>query len=245
MYNYKLTIIYHGKYFSGWQINKDFITVQWTIEKALKIINGYDVKITGASRTDSGVHSYGQIANCQLKKQWNCNQLKKAINFYLDKSKLLIDNVEMVNNNFHSRYSNKGKIYYYQIYLDEFINPFEKDFWWCWKKPIDINKLDIACQQIKNSKNLNGFAHNFSILKNFYNLEDLNYQLDNKKLILKFKGKGFFYNEIRFLVGHIIYYSSNLINQETFFLPLNNPNNNIYHKILAPAHGLFLMEVII
>lgn len=243
MYNYKIIIIYHGKYFSGWQINGEELTVQKHLEDALNIINGGYIKIFGSSRTDKGVHSYGQTANFFLEKLWDLNKLKNAINFYINKNNVIVKDIQLVDNNFHSRYSSLGKTYYYQIYLDSLIDPFKKDFWWIWKKPIDITKLKFACEVLKNSHNLNGFAHSYQELKNFYTLKDITYDINDEQLIIKFTGKGFFYNEIRYLVGHIMYYISNLMDQETFFLPLNQPDNNQYHKILAPAHGLFLMEV--
>lgn len=245
IYNYKIKIIYKGQYFSGWQLNPGSITIQETLEKAIGQAHNKDfIRIYGASRTDGGVHSYGQVANFFSDKLWNLIQLKKAINFYLNNNEILIDNVELVDNEFNSRYDAQGKIYKYQIYLGQFINPFDNDYYWIWPKTIDENKLKKSCTMIENCDNLNGFAHWNQILKNPYTIQKIYYEINNNKLIITFQGKGFFYNEIRFLVGHIIYYSSGMMDENKFLMAFNGKPNPYYKKILAPAKGLFLMEVI-
>jgi tRNA pseudouridine38-40 synthase len=281
MYNYRLTIAYNGSLYHGWQINPGKITIQQVLEEALaKAHNGCPIKIKGASRTDAGVHSYGQTCNFSHGKLWNPTVLQKATNFYLKNTQIVVTKVAIVPEDFHSRYGSQGKVYQYQIVLDDIIDPFQRGYWWHWPKTVDENKLKTAIDALKNSKSLNGFAHWNQPLKNHYTLQDIAYLLENNKLILTFQGKGFFYNEIRFLVGHIIYYSTNLMDEATFWKPLNvnwdngattmeaveektpddpwdpwitNNNlefenqkthqNNHYKKILAPAHGLFLMEV--
>ena len=68
MFNYLLTIEYEGTNFVGWQSQKNGKSIQDSIEKALKKVLGTKIRITGAGRTDKGVHAYSQIANFQLKK---------------------------------------------------------------------------------------------------------------------------------------------------------------------------------
>jgi tRNA pseudouridine38-40 synthase len=244
MYNYKLTVAYHGKYFQGWQWNPKEITVQSTLEEALTKVHQMPIKVIGASRTDAGVHSYGQTCNFSTEKLWPTETLQRAVNYYLDKSRLLVTRVELVALDFHSRYKSLGKIYHYQIYLDEFLNPLDHGLWWNWWRPIDEKKLQTALTALQSASSLNGFAHWHQPLKNHYTLQKTSYHWDGKKLTLKFQGKGFFYNEIRYLVGHIIHYISGLMDHDDFMLPLENPTNKDYKKILAPAHGLFLMEVL-
>ena len=244
MYNYKLTVAYHGKFFHGWQWNPHEITGQQLVEEAIqKAHNGLIIKVIGASRTDAGVHSYGQTCNFTTEKLWDPITLKRAINYYLDKNIILITHATMVPLDFHSRYNALGKIYHYQIYLDEFITPLESGLWWNWWRTIDIDKLSWCLEKLQSAPSLNGFAHWNQPLKKDYTLKSLSYELHDKKLILKFEGKGFFYNEIRYLVGHIMYYISGLIDDVNFLLPIEDVNNKDYKKILAPAGGLFLMEV--
>ena len=250
MYNYHLKIIYDGGKFHGWQIQniknnstQNPPTIQGVLEEILYKLHGEFIRIIGASRTDAGVHSYGQNANFITGKLWNCHELKKAFNSLLKPNEIIIDDINIKPINFHSRYDCQGKIYHYQIWLKEFIDPFKKNYWWVWNKSIDFNALNEGCNLIKNSSNLNGFAHwNMDLIKH-YDLLDLSWELNNDQLILKFHGKGFFYNQIRYLVGHIIHYASGIIDKNNFLLPLNNPHPSTYKKILAPAHGLFLMEI--
>ena len=76
MYNYLIKIEYDGTKFVGWQYQKNGISVQEKIEKALKKVFNFKVKIIGAGRTDKGVHAFGQFANFFIKKK-----LKIKINF--------------------------------------------------------------------------------------------------------------------------------------------------------------------
>ena len=69
MFNYLIKIEYDGTRFVGWQYQKNGISIQEKIEKALKKIFNYKIRISGAGRTDKGVHAYGQFANFLIKKK--------------------------------------------------------------------------------------------------------------------------------------------------------------------------------
>ena len=86
MFNYLIKIEYDGTKFVGWQSQKNGISIQEKIEKALKKILKVKVRIVGAGRTDKGVHAYGQCASFKLMKNIeNENKFLNSINFFLSK----------------------------------------------------------------------------------------------------------------------------------------------------------------
>ena len=86
MFNYLLTIEYEGTNFVGWQSQKNGKSIQDSIEKALKKVIGTKIRITGAGRTDKGVHAYSQVANFKLKKKIDNKKIfLDSVNFFLKK----------------------------------------------------------------------------------------------------------------------------------------------------------------
>jgi len=117
MRNIKLIIEYDGSYFSGWQAQvqgKRLRTIQEEIEKAAKKLFGKKISLTGASRTDSGVHARAQVANFRIDSRLPLDKVKNGLNSYLSRS-ISVVSAEEVPLKFHSRFDSKGKIYKYTI----------------------------------------------------------------------------------------------------------------------------------
>ena len=103
MYNYLIKIEYDGTKFVGWQYQKNGISIQEKIEKALKKIFKSKIKIIGAGRTDKGVHALGQIANFFLDKKINDKKIfLSSINFFLNKNLISIIEIKQKKLDFHS-----------------------------------------------------------------------------------------------------------------------------------------------
>ena len=95
MYNYLIKIEYDGSKFVGWQYQKNGISIQGTIEKALKKLLKNKIKIIGAGRTDKGVHAFSQFANFMTKKRIeNKNQFLNSINYFLQRNLISIVDVK-------------------------------------------------------------------------------------------------------------------------------------------------------
>ena len=114
MRNIKLIIEYDGKKFGGWQKQPTKLNIQGEIEQAIKEITGEDVELIASGRTDSGVHSLGQVANFKTNSNIEIEKVAIAINSKLKKS-IVIKKAEEVSEDFHARYSCKGKKYRYII----------------------------------------------------------------------------------------------------------------------------------
>ena len=115
-YNYLLKIEYDGTSFVGWQHQKNGISVQEKIEKALSKIFNSQIRINGAGRTDKGVHALGQYANFKVNKKIDSEKkFLNTINFFLKKNLISITKIKKKTNVFHSRHDAKERIYLYKI----------------------------------------------------------------------------------------------------------------------------------
>src|SRR4029077_3777994 len=83
MPRYRLTIEYDGTPFSGWQWQDHAPSVQRVLVDALVAFCGHEVKVTGAGRTDAGVHALGQVAHVDLEKDWRVDKVRDALNAHL------------------------------------------------------------------------------------------------------------------------------------------------------------------
>ena len=116
MYNYLIKIEYDGTNFVGWQSQKNGKSIQDIIERALKKVLKKKIKITGAGRTDKGVHAYSQFANFKVKnKIENKIIFLNSINFFLKKNLISILDLKKKNLSFHARYKAKSRTYEYLI----------------------------------------------------------------------------------------------------------------------------------
>ena len=135
---YKITIEYEGTYFNGWQKQDNTSTIQGNLESALYSLAGQNIDVFACGRTDSGVHALNQVAHFDIEKEYNLNTLKKALNYYLaqniikqnieinkllntkqinylNNNSIIVKDCEIVDNDFHARFSSKMRHYKYII----------------------------------------------------------------------------------------------------------------------------------
>jgi len=122
--NYRLTIQYDGTDFHGWQMQgAGERTVQGELMCALSLLDGRAVVVHGAGRTDAGVHALGQVASVELRREIGPEKLCAAINGNIAPDVRVIA-AETVDENFHARYSARGKTYRYRIFNARYASPF-------------------------------------------------------------------------------------------------------------------------
>ncbi len=142
MPRYALKIEYNGAPFSGWQRQKDQPSVQQTIEFALQKLDANAPDIAAAGRTDAGVHALGQVAHCDLSKDWDPFRLSEALNFHLKPNPIAIVDVAHVADDFHARFSATER--HYQFRLLSRRAPATHDKGLVWQVSHD---LDLAAMQ--------------------------------------------------------------------------------------------------
>lgn len=138
--NFKLTIQYDGTDFHGWQLQPELRSVQGELTAALSLIDGREVTVHGSGRTDAGVHAEGQVASVHLQKPITPAKLRAAINGNVGKDLRVIE-AEEAPDDFHARYSAKGKTYLYRAVNGPTISPFWLRYAHHEGRPLDLAEM--------------------------------------------------------------------------------------------------------
>ena len=158
MYNYLIKIEYDGTKFVGWQYQKNGISIQEKIEKALKKIFRYKIRIIGAGRTDKGVHARGQFANFLIKEKiYDKKKFLNSINFFLGKNLISIIKINEKKLSFHARYEAKERTYEYQIMNRLGSLSIDNNKSWHIKKKINIKFLKDSAKILEGTHDFSTF----------------------------------------------------------------------------------------
>src|SRR5438128_269010 len=115
MPRYKLTIEYDGGPFVGWQVQGSAPSVQGALMLAIEAFCGERVKVSGAGRTDAGVHALGQVAHIDLAKAWDTDTVRDAVTAHLRPQPIVVLAAENVQETFDARFSATARHYLYRI----------------------------------------------------------------------------------------------------------------------------------
>lgn len=242
MRNIKLIIEYDGTNYFGWQKQKDKITIQETLEEAISLLTNEKVEVTGSSRTDSGVHAKGFVANFKTNAKIPGDKFRAAINHKLPDDIVIIKSEE-VENSFHSRYSSKGKTYSYGIIMREAPPAVYKDYLYHIKKPLNVENMKKSCQYFIGEKDFIGFrSTGSSVQGTIRTIHDLHIEEDRDIIKIYVSGDGFLYNMVRIIVGTLLMVGSNKIPPEEIKNIIDSKDRK-RAGICVPARGLTLEEV--
>lgn len=115
MPRFRLTVEYDGAPFVGWQRQDNGPSVQGALEEAIFKLSGERVTVTGAGRTDAGVHAFGQVAHFDLEKEFAADKIRDALNHFLRPAPVSVLEAVLAAPDFHARFSAKGRHYLYRI----------------------------------------------------------------------------------------------------------------------------------
>ena len=244
MKNYLIIIEYDGTDFVGWQSQKNGISIQKEIEKALGKILKFKIKLIGAGRTDKGVHAYGQCANFKInEKIQDKNKFLNSINFFLQKKKISILDIKKKDNNFNSRYSAKERIYEYLIVNRQGSLSLLKNKAWHIKKKLDIRLLKTGANILQGKHDFSTFrASSCSAKSPIRKINSIKVKKSNGKIIILFNSKSFLQNQVRSMVGCLNYLSQKKWDVKTFKKILKLKKRSMCAPP-APAHGLYLKKI--
>ena len=225
---------YDGSKFNGFQRQKNVLSLQGSIEGALKEIYGTDIEIKGSGRTDAGVHAIGQTATFDV--PYYINNLKRILNLSL--TNITIKKVKIVDADFHARFSIKKKIYLYKIKL----NTYGDNPYYLCLKDLDINKMKEVSKLFIGKHNFRNFV---SGARNNYEtiILDIKFYRWFNNLIIKFEGVGFYRYMVRNLVGAMIDVGKNRKSLEDVKTLLEHPEID-KQMSTAKANGLYLYKVV-
>ncbi len=244
MFNYLLKIEYDGTKFVGWQSQKNGKSIQDSIEKALKKVLKKNVKLTGAGRTDKGVHALSQCANFKIEKKIeNKNVFLNSINFFLKNDLVTILDIKKKTKNFHARYNAKLRTYEYVIINRQGTLSINRNQAWHVKKKIDLSLLKKGAKILEGTHDFSTFrAASCSAKSPVKKIVSIRIKKLNNAIKIRFSSKSFLQNQVRSMVGSLKYLSTRKWSINHFKKAFKSKQRTNCAPP-APACGLYLIKI--
>lgn len=238
----KLIIEYDGTAYAGWQRQENALAVQQVVEDALSRLLKAPVIVYGASRTDAGVHALGQAAHFETTSRIPPEKYAYALNTMLP-ADIRIRKSEAVGDDFHARFSAKGKRYRYLIYQNAHAGALNRNTHAHVIYPLDDELMRNELTALIGTHDFAAFAASGSVVKDTVrSIYSASLARCGDELKLIIEGNGFLYNMVRIIAGTLIGVGSKKLAPGAFARAIES-GNRLELGITAPAHGLTLMEV--
>lgn len=207
MQNYKLTIEYDGTRYNGWQrLKGNDNTIQSKLETVLSRMTDHAVQVTGAGRTDAGVHARGQVANAFLDTGLKEAEIREYMNRYLPEDIRIIE-VKKAEERFHSRFCAKEKLYCYYISTGEKPSVFDRKYVYHIGYMPDLERMREAAAFLIGKHDFKSFCGNKHMKKSSVrDVHSIDIDFDEKNGIIKisYRGDGFLQYMIRIITGTLL-----------------------------------------
>jgi tRNA pseudouridine38-40 synthase len=201
---FRLTISYRGTRYAGWQRQDNAVSVQQVVEEAVSKLAGEPVRVTGASRTDAGVHARGQVAHLDLERPLPARALVHGVNPRLPEDVRVLAAAE-VEDTFHARRSALGKEYRYRLSRAEVVSPLDSLFVVPVSPRIDLDRMARAAAFLPGRHDFSAFAlAGGSHGQPFRTVRDAAWTESGEEIALSVTGDGFLRGMVRALVGTLI-----------------------------------------
>ena len=238
---YFIFFSFNGKKFHGWQKQINANSVQEIMEESLSLIIKKQIKLTGAGRTDAGVHAKTMVAHFDLEDQIDDNN--KLINL-LNKfhgSDIFILDIKKVKNDSHARFSALSRTYQYHISFVK--NPFNYDFEYYISVKPDLTDMKKATKILTKVKDFESFSKKGSDVNNFLcKIYDANWTKVENGLLFNIESNRFLRNMVRSIVGTILDVGLKKINMDEFIKIIKSKKRS-NAGFSVPPNALFLKNI--
>lgn len=202
MPRYKLTIEYQGGPFSGWQRQKNAPSVQETIEKAVEALTGEPVVVQGAGRTDAGVHALGQVAHLDVTRDWDAFRLVGALNHFLRPAPIAVMAAEVVNADFHARFSAIERRYMYRIVNRRPPLTYDKGLAWKVQGKLDADAIRAGAAYLAGHHDFTTFRSvNCQAKSAVKTVDAIEVEQVADEITIHVRARSFLHNQVRSFVG--------------------------------------------
>ncbi len=200
----KLIVAYDGTNYCGWQLQPGKATIEAELNKALSELLKEEIIVTGASRTDSGVHALGNVAVFDTEHSIPAEKICLAVNQYLPEDIRVQSSVE-VDGEFHPRRVVSCKTYEYHILNRRIALPNERLYSTHIYYDLDAQLMQQAAQYLVGAHNFKSFCSvKTQALKTVRTIYDIRVTKESEKITISVTGSGFLYNMVRIIAGTLI-----------------------------------------
>jgi len=238
----KIIVSYDGTNYCGWQIQPNGITIEAMLNKALHKLTKENILVIGASRTDSGVHAYGNVAVFDTDSTIPAEKFAVALNQKLPEDIVVVESQE-VQACWHPRYQNSHKTYEYHIVNERTVLPTKRLTNYFVSFPLDVEKMREGAKYLVGEHDFVSFCSvKAEVESTVRTITDLEIEQSGNEIKLRIRGNGFLYNMVRIIVGTLVRVGRGFYGPEEVKKMLE-AKERTNAAVTAPAKGLVLVGV--
>ncbi len=238
----KMVVAYDGTNYCGWQVQPNGITIEEVLNRSLSSLLGETIEVMGASRTDSGVHSLGNVAVFDTDARMPADKIAFALNQRLPEDIVVQGSCE-VPSDWHPRYQESTKTYEYRILNRTFRMPTRRFDTYFYHYPLDVERMSEAASFLVGAHDFASFcAANAQVKSTVRTIYACTAQKENDIITIRVTGNGFLYNMVRIIAGTLIEVGAGKRRPEEIKDILAAENRDAAGPT-APAQGLTMMGI--
>lgn len=237
-----MVVAYDGTNYCGWQVQPNEITIEEVLNRSLSNLLGEKIEVMGASRTDSGVHSLGNVAVFDTNTRMPADKIAFALNQRLPEDIVVQGSCE-VPSDWHPRYQESTKTYEYRILNRTFRMPTRRFDTYFYHYPLDVEQMSEAASYLVGTHDFASFcAANAQVKSTVRTIYSCTAQKENDIITIRVTGNGFLYNMVRIIAGTLIEVGAGKRRPEEIKDILAAENRDAAGPT-APAQGLTMMGI--
>lgn len=239
-----LTVSYDGTAYSGWALQESTPnTIEGRLNEAIERLTGEKTLVIGASRTDAGVHAYGNVAVFDTESSIPGDRFMFALNHELPQDIRIVQSAE-VGADFHPRHCNTEKTYEYRIYNGQISDPTRRLYTCHFSMPLDIDVMNEAATYLVGEHDFTSFCNVQSqALTHVRTVKDIHVRREGDEVIISVTGNGFLYNMVRIIAGTLMQIGRGKGGPAGMKTILEKKNRAAAGPT-APPEGLFLINYV-
>ncbi len=237
-----LKVAYDGTNYCGWQVQPNAKTIEGVLNEYLTKLLKEEIVVIGASRTDAGVHAYGNVAVFDTNSRIPAEKISYALNAHLPEDIVIQESME-VSSDFHPRYCDTRKTYEYRIYNATFPLPTNRRYSHFVYYDLDLEAMRKAASYLIGTHDFASFCSaNTQVKETIRTIYNIEIEKERELIVIRIKGNGFLYNMVRIIAGTLIQVGTHQWETERVLEALTKKDRQAAGPT-APAKGLTLVEI--
>lgn len=244
MPRFRLKIEYDGAPFVGWQRQENGLSVQAALERAVLAASGEHATVTGAGRTDTGVHALGQVAHVDLARDWSPFRLIGALNFHLKPDPVAVIAAARAEEGFHARFSAIGRRYRYRIVNRRAPLTLDRGHAWAIPAPLDVEAMAEAARHLVGRWDFSSFRATQCQAKSpIKTLDRLDVFRRGEDVFIEADARSFLHHQVRNMTGTLVQVGLGRWSARRV-AEARDARDRAAGGPTAPPGGLYLLEVV-
>lgn len=243
MPRYRLIIEYDGTPFAGWQLQADARTVQGRLVEAIHAFTGETVRVSGAGRTDSGVHAIGQVAHFDLERPREPFKVREALNHHLKPDPIVVRDAQPAEDTFDARFSATRRHYLYRILARRAPPALDRNRVWWVPRDLDVAAMAEAARALVGLHDFTTYrAAACQARSPVKTLDRLDVTAEGEEIRIRASARSFLHHQVRSIVGSLKHVGEGRWRVADIGEALA-ARDRARCGALAPSRGLYLVAV--